>query len=183
MTASNSIGVEQDPQAVAPDQVPEQLPSQISGDIPGDVPDDIPGDIAASLLQLRLQVSLNEEHIYLSIMLSNGQVLDLGERNHHSCLLTLARQRLGDAQRGIAPDSQGWLDIKQLASMLGLDSRHLAIQLHRLRQQIARALPSGMPPGEVVEQRRAQLRIGTLPFCIVRGSIVEGEFIVPREPG
>src|SRR5450830_126684 len=175
MTASNSIGVEQDPQAA----VPEQLPSQVSGDMPGDIPSKIP----ASLLQLRLQVSLDEEHVYLSIIFKGGQVLDLGERNHHSCLLTLARQRLSDAQRGIAPSSQGWLDSKQLASMLGLDSGNLAIQLHRLRQQIARALPSGMPPGEVVERRRAQLRIGTLPFCIVRGSIVEGEFIVPPQPG
>ncbi|MBB5371379.1 MULTISPECIES: hypothetical protein [unclassified Janthinobacterium] len=162
MTASNSIGV-------------EEIPGQISGEIPGEIP--------ASLLQLRLQVSLNEEHVYLGIMFEGGQTLDLGERQHHHCLLTLARQRLSDAQRGIVPGSQGWLERQQLARMLGLDPGNLTIQLHRLRQQIARALPIGIQLDEVVERRRGELRIGTLPFCIVRGSIVEGEFIVPRQAG
>lgn len=158
MTASNSIDVEE-------------------------IPIQIPGEIPASLLQLRLQMSLNEEHVYLSIMLTGGQTLDLGERQHHYCLLTLARLRLSDAQRGVAPGSQGWLERQQLAHMLGLDSGNLAIQLHRLRQQIARALPNGMQFDAVIEQRRGELRIGTLPFCIVRGAIVEGEFMVPRRPG
>src|SRR5450830_724668 len=166
MTASNSIDV-------------EAIPGQISAEMPGE----IPGEIPASLLQLRLQVSLNEEHVYLSIRFEGGQTLDLGERQHHYCLLTLARQRLGDAQRGIAPGNQGWLERQQLARMLGLDPGNLTIQLHRLRQQIARALPAGMQLDEVVERRRSELRIGTLPFCIVRGSTVEGEFIVPRQPG
>lgn len=116
-------------------------------------------------------------------MFKGGQTLDLVERSHHYCLLILARQRLGDAQRGIAASAQGWLERQQLARMLGLDLGNLNIQLHRLRQQIARALPAGMQLDEVVERRRGELRIGTLPFCIVRGATVEGEFTVPRQSG
>jgi len=126
--------------------------------------------------QLRLQVSLNEEHVYLSITLSGARQLDLGERSHHYCLLTLARQRLSDARRGVDSSGQGWLEREQLSRMLGLDTAHLNIQLHRLRQQIARALPPGTRLDEVVERRRGELRLGTLPFCIVRGSSFEGEF-------
>ena len=47
---------------------------------------------AADLQQLRLHVSLNEEHVYLSLALHGERQLDLGERSHHYCLLTLARQ-------------------------------------------------------------------------------------------
>ncbi|MBB5606452.1 MULTISPECIES: hypothetical protein [unclassified Janthinobacterium] len=136
----------------------------------------------ASLQQLRLQVSLNEEHVYLNISLSGEQELDLGERSHHYCLLTLARQRLSDARRGIDVSGQGWLNRKELAHMLGLDPSHLNIQIHRLRQQIAEALPSGMQLDEVVERRRGELRFGALPFCIVRGSSIEGEYLLPCNP-
>ena len=135
-----------------------------------------------SLQQLRLQVSLNEEHVYLCIALSGEHQLDLGERSHHYCLLTLARQRLSDANRGIDSSGQGWLARQQLTRMLGLDTTHLNIQIHRLRQQIARALPPGMQLDEVVERRRGELRFGTLPFRIVRGSTFEGEFIPSCKP-
>ena len=136
----------------------------------------------ASLQQLRLQVSLNEEHVYLSITLNGERQLDLGERSHHYCLLTLARQRLSDARNGIDSSGQGWLELQQLSRMLGLDTTHLNIHIHRLRQQIARALPPGMQLDGIVERRRGELRFGTLPFCIVRGSSFEGEFIPPCKP-
>jgi len=134
-----------------------------------------------ALQQLRLHVSLNEEHVYLSLTLSGEHQLDLGERSHHYCLLTLARHRLSDARRGVDNSGQGWVERQQLSRMLGLDTAHLNIQLHRLRQQIARALPPGLQL-EVVERRRGELRLGTLPFCIVRGSSFEGQFIPSRKP-
>jgi hypothetical protein len=141
-----------------------------------------PAQLPARLQQLRLQVSLNEEHVFLTITLSGERELDLGERSHHYCLLTLARQRLSDARRGIDCSGQGWLGRQQLSDMLGVDIGNLNIQIHRACQQIARALPRGVELGELIERRRGELRFGTLPFCIVRGSSFEGEFIPVRKP-
>lgn len=141
-----------------------------------------PAEVPVSLPQLRLQVSLNEEHVFLSIALSGERQLDLGERSHHYCLLTLARQRLRDAERGIDGSGQGWLGRQQLSAMLGIDIGHLNIQIHRACKQIARALPPGVQVDAVVERRCGELRFGTLPFRIVRGSSFEGEFVPPRKP-
>jgi hypothetical protein len=131
---------------------------------------------------LRFQVSLNEEHAYLRIALGAQPELDLGERVHHYSLLTLARRRMSDAQRGIDASSQGWMAMDQLSHMLGLDPAHLNIQIHRARSQIARALPPGAALPAIVERRRGELRLGEVPFQIVRGSALEGE-CQPPAPG
>ncbi|SFU29600.1 hypothetical protein [Pseudoduganella namucuonensis] len=123
---------------------------------------------------LRFQVSLNEEHAYLRIALGARAELDLGERAHHYSLLTLARRRMDDARQGLDPSSQGWIQLDQLSRMLGLDPSHLNIQIHRARSQIARALPDGATLPDVVERRRGELRLGSVPFQILRGSRLEG---------
>lgn len=128
---------------------------------------------------LHFTVSLNEEHAFLRIALDRAGEIDLGERVHHYSLLILARQRLADAGRGLDPSSQGWTDAAQLSRMLGLEPAHLNIQLHRARAQVARALPDGLCLPELVERRRGELRLGALPFRIVRGSQLEGACAAP----
>ncbi|UTY56249.1 hypothetical protein [Massilia sp. erpn] len=132
--------------------------------------------------QLRFQVSLNEEHAFLTIALENRTELDLGERVHHYSLLTLARRRLDDARHGVDPSCQGWIEVAHLARMLGIDPTHLNIQLFRARSQIARALPPGTQLPSLIERRRGELRLGALPFQIMRGSRLEGSVVPGREP-
>lgn len=131
------------------------------------------------LALLQFNVSLDEEHIFLRVALERGEHIDLGERVHHYCLVTLARQRLQDARRGGDPTGQGWIAVEVLAKMLGLDTAHLNIHIYRARRHLASALPPSSDSEAVFERRRGEVRIGPLPFRIVRGSYLEGEFTPP----
>ena len=124
---------------------------------------------------LQFHVSLNEEHVFLRLVPARGATIDLGERVHHYCLLTLARQRLHDARLGADVSSQGWLAVEALARMLGLEQTHLNIQIYRARQHVGAALPSELLGDALLERRRGEVRFGALPFRIVRGTILEGE--------
>jgi hypothetical protein len=137
---------------------------------------------ATTLPLLHFQVSLNEEHICLQVQTASGRRIDMGERAHHYCLVTLARQRLHDAGRGLDPSSQGWLAVDELARMLGLDPAHLNIQIYRARQHLARALAPSDDAAMLLERRRGEVRFGALPFRIVRGSCVEGDFAPTPAP-
>lgn len=128
---------------------------------------------------LQFHVSLNEEHVFLRIAPADGGAIDLGERVHHYCLLTLARQRVHDARRGIDASSQGWLAVEAVAKMLGLERTHLNIQIHRARQHLAAALPQGPGLSAVLERRRGEVRFGALSFRIVRGANLESEYMPP----
>lgn len=127
-------------------------------------------------LQIKFIVSLNEEHVTLS--LSNGHcAIDLGERTHHYSLLVLARQRLRDAERGLDLSSQGWIEADQLSHSLGIDTSHLNIHIFRARNQFKQALYLLDSKHELIERRRCELRFGLFSFQIIRGSTMEGKFI------
>lgn len=125
--------------------------------------------------------SQNEEHIYLKIRQAQ-RVIDLGERTHHYCLLTLARQRIADSRHGMDVASQGWLSVEELATMLGLDVPHVNTQLFRSRNQIVRELPDDSHLSNVIERRRGEVRFGAFHFKIVRGIAQEAEFVPPLYP-
>ena len=120
-------------------------------------------------------ISQDEEHVSIKIM-NAGTTLDLGERAHHYLLATLARKRLDDANRGFDPASQGWIDTERLSRMLGFDASHLNIQIFRMRSQLAKVLPTEIPPPDVIERRRGEVRFASFKFQIVHGSSLEGEF-------
>ncbi|WP_098494485.1 hypothetical protein [Collimonas sp. PA-H2] len=126
-------------------------------------------------------VSLNEEHTWLQVACNGQPVVDLGERIHHYSLLTLARHRLHDANRGYEADSQGWIGIEQLSKMLGLDTGYLNIQIFRARQQLKKFLPDAIGSGAVIERRRGEIRFGGHAFRIMRGAKLEGEFMPQSE--
>lgn len=134
-----------------------------------------PSTAAADELCITFAVSLDEEHVTLSIW-DGRRSLYLGERTHHYSLLSLARQRLRDAERGLDPSSQGWLDTDQLSHSLGLDASHLNIHIFRARHQFKQALSLQAALPEVIERRRCGLRFGALRFKIVRGSTLEGTY-------
>ena len=124
---------------------------------------------------LFFKVSQDEEHAWLE-MHDAGLHLNLGERSHHYALLILARLRLADAQRQLAPHAQGWVELDRLAKMLGIDPGHLNIQIFRMRKQLALAMPPGAHVPELIERRRGSLRFGSLRFRITRGAALEADF-------
>jgi hypothetical protein len=115
-------------------------------------------------------LSRDEEHVEATLH-TRGAAVDLGARAHHYCLVTLARARFADAQAGYDVASQGWIELDDLARMLGLDVSHVNVQIHRARTQFSPLLSPG--GAELVERRRGSVRFGELPFSIVRGDTLE----------
>jgi len=132
-------------------------------------------DVGAAELVLHFHVSLDEEHVSLQIIGAQN-VIDLGERTHHYCLLTLLRKRLSDARLNFEVDAQGWIELDALAKMLAADTSHVNIQIFRARKQIARALPATWTLPDIVERRRGAVRFGNCGARIVRGSVLEDVF-------
>lgn len=128
----------------------------------------------AKEIKFFFNVSVDEEHVFVKIHV-DGNTIDLGERAHHYMLLTLARQRLKDAEEGADTETQGWLETELMADMLGIDPSHLNIQIYRSRKQINDALSELLNPPHVIERRFGGLRFGYPTFQIMRGSTLEGE--------
>ncbi|CAB5712594.1 Uncharacterized conserved protein, contains FHA domain [Delftia tsuruhatensis] len=115
------------------------------------------------------EVSQNEEHARLSLRI-NGTPVPLGERIHHYTLVTLARLRQQDALKGIAAQSQGWVELEELSRMLGVEPSYVNIQIFRAKHQILGALPHCPAAPALVERRRGSLRFGDYPFEIRGGA-------------
>lgn len=113
--------------------------------------------------ELHLRVSADEEFIEASLHTVAGasaQTLPLGARAHNALLLVLARERLRDQARGVAPGEQGWLHMEDLCRQLRLDESHINVMVFRCRQQLAAV---GVPgAAELIERRKPtrQLRVG-----------------------
>lgn len=118
---------------------------------------------------LHFNVSQNEEHTSLSLV-TDGKSVSLGERIHHYTLVTLARVRSQDAQRGLAPQSQGWIALDELSRMLGVEPSYVNIQIFRAKHQILNALPTHTADAPLVERRRGDVRFGSYPFLIEGGA-------------
>lgn len=119
-------------------------------------------------------VSRDEEHVSLKIRVAD-QIFDLSERVHHYCLVLLARQRQEDAEKGLEPDAQGWIDFEKFAKMLGLDPSHVNIQIFRARHQLIETIPGASNWPNLVERRRGVVRFGSLKFDVVRGTTTQAE--------
>ena len=110
-------------------------------------------------------------HFNVSLSLvTDGRSVSLGERIHHYTLVTLARVRSQDAQRGLAPQSQGWIALDELSRMLGVEPSYVNIQIFRAKHQILNALPSHSAEPPLVERRRGDVRFGSYPFLIQGGA-------------
>ena len=126
----------------------------------------------ASNATFHFQVSLNEEHVALAVTAA-GKAIDLGERTHHYSLLTLARRRIEDIQRGIEESAQGWVSVEELSKMLGVEPPHLNMQLFRARGQLARQIPEQSDLLDVIERRRGEVRFASIAVEINRGKQLE----------
>lgn len=118
-------------------------------------------------LELRFQVSLDEEHVQL-VGWHQGRELPLHARSYHYLLLTLARARLSDAADPALPASEhGWLDLDRLCRMLGTDERTVNTWVYRVRRLFAEA--GVADPAAAVARRKGQMRIGTGLLVVARG--------------
>lgn len=124
---------------------------------------------SARALRLSFRVSDDEEHASLSVLGWTSPV-DLGERIHHYCLLTLARRRVADASGGVALAEQGWIRNAELSRLLQIDPLHLNLQIFRARHQLMSALPAVSELANIVERRRGALRLGEFAFDILKGT-------------
>ncbi|WP_416269922.1 FHA domain-containing protein (plasmid) [Burkholderia cepacia] len=138
-----------------------------------------PADPAVPAQLLEFLVSRDEEHVRMLLHVRGG-VVDLGERAHHYSLVTLARARSADMQAGYDAATQGWIELDRLARMLGIDTSHVNVQIHRARSQFA-ALP-GLGASQLVERRRGSVRFGDVPFRVMRGAHLECESVPPAQP-
>ncbi len=129
-----------------------------------------------SIAQFDFTVSQNEEHVKLALQAREEQI-DLGERTHHYCLLTLARKRFLDAQQGFDRLSQGWISTSHFAAMLGVEEKHANMMLTRVRRQLCKETPMGEEFSRCVERRRGELRFGGFGFRITRGCQLEAVFM------
>lgn len=126
-----------------------------------------------SELTLHFEVSQNEEHTRLNLVLGSESI-PLGERIHHYTLATLARLRLQDAVRGLDAQSQGWIALEELSRMLDVDPSYVNIQIFRAKHQLGNALPQPGPLPPLVERRRGEIRFGGYAFTVRKGTVYEG---------
>ncbi|TNE92459.1 MAG: FHA domain-containing protein [Deltaproteobacteria bacterium] len=128
------------------------------------VPSAIEGTVAVdsgpslSTVQLRFAVSMNEEHVELTLI-HRGKETALEAREHGYTLLTLARARVDEAE--LPTGEQGWIDRDRLLRMLGVDANALNVSIYRARGQLAAAGLEGA--AGIVEVRRGARRIGIDP--------------------
>lgn len=114
---------------------------------------------AVDELELRFQVSLDEEHVTLTGW-HGGREFPLHARSYHYLLLTLARARLADAaDPSLPPAEQGWLDVDRLCRMLGVDERTLNTWVYRVRRLFAEA--GVLEPAAAISRRPGKMRIGS----------------------
>mgnify|MGYP002632850283 CR=1 FL=1 len=119
-------------------------------------------------LQLEFAVSSDEEHVELRARHGEREY-DLKARAHHYLLLTLARQRIKDAEDSDEPaSSHGWVYQDDLSKMLRLDDNAIYLAVYRARKQLKTAGVTGA--AGIVERRAAtrQLRIGVSALQVRR---------------
>jgi predicted component of type VI protein secretion system len=119
-----------------------------------------------STIQVEFAVSLNEEHVELTVV-HHGERTTLRPRAHTYLLLTLARARLRDAaDSSLPPTSHGWIDQPSLLKMLATSSAQLALDIYRARRQFSDA--GIVDSAHVIERRPTsrELRIGVSAISV-----------------
>ncbi|MFO0587515.1 MAG: FHA domain-containing protein [Polyangiaceae bacterium] len=116
-------------------------------------------------IKLRLAVSLDEEHVEVTIF-HGGRVTTLPPRTGHYVLVLLSRARLGDAES--SPAERGWVLRDTLCRDMRIDQNRLNVEVWRLRKQLSEIPVSGI--SGLVERRPqgALLRLAIDQVEIVR---------------
>ncbi len=117
------------------------------------------GSMALQELTLSLVVSRDEESM-LTELHGPTQSIEVPARATHQVLLVLARQRIEDQRLGLAESECGWIYSDDLARMMGADQQKINLDVHRVRQQLAKL--GVLDAARIVERRipTRQLRLG-----------------------
>jgi hypothetical protein len=132
-----------------------------------DVPSWPRRDMRVRTLSLTFSVSSDEEHVQLRVE-AGERAFDLGTRNHHYLLLTLARQRKSDEAAGEVEPRCGWVYQDDIMRHPDMSPQQLNLDVFRIRQQFA-AL--GVEDAACIIERRPrakQIRIANCRLSIVR---------------
>ena len=113
--------------------------------------------ISVNDIKVHFSVSQNEEHVSMTIHF-DGQVYDLGERNHHYLLLLLARQYLEDKAANFAHKERGWIDKELLERMLQQSEVYINMLIYRFRKQYDQLTPDNLVLPQLVERRKGEIR-------------------------
>lgn len=125
------------------------------------------GALGWSDFHLTYSVSRDEEHVKLTGLFGK-ESYDLGSRNHNYLLLTLARQRLTDAEQGLPDEECGWIALEDLEHDPSMSGSQLNMDVFRVRKQFA-AL--GIPDAARVIERRPrprQIRLGVRNLSVIK---------------
>jgi hypothetical protein len=120
-------------------------------------------------------LSNDEEHIRLQLVMSPDEIIDLGSRSHNYLLLALSRAKLSDQLLDLPTEEQGWRQVdalvKDLSKEMGkdLDMYFLNLQIFRVRKQLSETLSFGAAFTNVIERRAGEIRLGHPFFCIKKG--------------
>ncbi len=110
-------------------------------------------------IALQFVVTPNEQIVDITLRHDTDRTV-LEPRAHHYMLLTLAREAIADAARGLERGATGWMNASTLAHMLRVNERTLNVHVFRVRSQFAAA---GIADAAgVIERhgRSGQIRIG-----------------------
>lgn len=144
-----------------------QLKLSQNSNITTQVEDDGDANLDASVVFV---LSLDEEHCNVKLIQAQ-KTMDLSSHSHHLLTVMLARYRANDIQNNLPAQDQGWVYMDTLSRDTGLEERHINIQIHRVRKQLADKLER--IPESFIERRRGQLRFGGSSFEIIKGDKVE----------
>lgn len=106
---------------------------------------------------IKFIVSLDEERV-ISEIVSGGVRTRLDSRSHSYLLLLLGRQRLNDRANGLDADREGWVELSDLATRLGVSENEVNVQVFRARRQLRAAEIGGA--ARVIERTARRLRLG-----------------------
>lgn len=109
-------------------------------------------------ISVYFNASQDEEHIWVKLTI-NGEVFDLGERNHHYLLLLLARQYGEDKAAGLFGQDRGWIDKDLLAKMFQQSEVYINMLIYRFRKQILKTLPEHLLMPQLIERRKGEVRL------------------------
>ena len=97
-----------------------------------------------------------------------GKEHQLRPRVHFSLLLELARERLGDRQRGVSSTGEGWVHMEEVCKRLNIDRPTLNTYAHRLRKQFDK---TDLTDAVNIVERRAdsdEVRLGCSEVVILK---------------
>jgi hypothetical protein len=129
-------------------------------------------------LELKLNVSANEEDIQLYIKDNKSSSIIKGHRIQSQLylLLCLARKSIADKEQGYSECHCGWINLDTLSKALGIEPDNTRIRLHRLRTKIRDTVNfSGVDACQLLQLQDGEVRLNTSKIVVIKGNLLKTE--------